>query len=69
MFFVVRGLSAAWGIGFTYIYGEHGEGFTTAAWVMLSLLLISLVIGTMGAPNTRGKSLEQITRERYKEKE
>ncbi len=69
MFFVVRGLSAAWGIGFTYIYGEHGEGFTTAAWVMLSLLLISLVIGTMGAPDTRGKSLEQITRERYKEKE
>ena len=65
MFFLVRGLSAAWGLGFVYIYGEQGEGFTRAAWVMLALLVISLVIGTAGAPDTRGKSLEQITRERY----
>ena len=65
MFFVVRGLSAAWGLGFVYIYGEQGEGFTVAACVMLALLLVSLVIGTVGAPSTRGKSLEQITRERY----
>lgn len=67
MFFIVRGLSAAWGLGFVYIYGEQGEGFTMAAWVMLSLLLVSLVIGTVGAPNTRGKTLEQITKERYKD--
>ncbi len=67
MFFIVRGLSAAWGLGFVYIYGEQGEGFTRAAWVMLALLAVSLVIGTVGAPNTRGKSLEQITRERYGE--
>ena len=67
MFFIVRGLSAAWGLGFVYIYGEQGEGFTRAAWVMLVLLVISLVIGTVGAPNTRGKSLEQITKERYGE--
>ena len=65
MFFIVRGLSAAWGLGFVYIYGEQGEGFTVAACVMLALLLVSLVIGTVGAPSTRGKSLEQITRERY----
>ena len=65
MFFLVRGLSAAWGLGFVYIYGEQGEGFTRAAWVMLALLVISLVIGTIGAPETRGKTLEQITRERY----
>lgn len=65
MFFIVRGLSAAWGLGFVYIYGEQGEGFTVAACVMLALLLVSLVIGTIGAPSTRGKSLEQITRERY----
>ena len=65
MFFMVRGLSAAWGLGFVYIYGEHGEGFTVAAIVMLVLLLISLIIGTVGAPDTRGKSLEEITRERY----
>ena len=67
MFFIVRGLSAAWGLGFVYIYGEQGEGFTRAAWVMLALLVVSLVIGTVGAPDTRGKSLEQITKERYGE--
>ena len=67
MFFVVRGLSAAWGLGFVYIYGEQGEGFTRAAWVMLALLVVSLVIGTIWAPETRGKTLEQITRERYGE--
>ena len=32
MFFIVRGLSAAWGLVFTFIYGENGEGFTLAAW-------------------------------------
>jgi len=67
MFFIVRGLSAAWGLGFVFIYGEQGEGFTRAAWVMLVLLVISLVIGTVGAPDTRGKTLEQITKERYGE--
>ena len=64
MFFVVRGLSAAWGLGFVYIYGEQGEGFSVAAYVMLALLLISLIIGTVGAPNTRGKSLDEISKER-----
>ncbi len=65
MFFIVRGLSAAWGLGFVYIYGENGEGFTRAAWVMLALLVVSLVIGTVWAPETRGKTLDEITRERY----
>lgn len=67
MFFVVRGLSAAWGLAFTYIYGENGEGFTVAAYCMIGLLLISLIVGVIGCPNTRGKSLEQITKERYGE--
>ena len=65
MFFIVRGLSAVWGLVFTYIYGENGEGFTLAAYCMVALLLTSLVIGLLGMPNTRGKSLEQITKERY----
>lgn len=65
MFFVVRGVSAAWGLCFVHIYGEHGEGFTRAAYVMVALLAVSLLIGTAFAPQTRGKSLEQITRERY----
>ena len=67
MFFIVRGLSAVWGIIFTYIYGENGEGFTVAAYCMIILLLISLVVGILGAPKTRGKSLQQITEERYGE--
>ena len=65
MFFIVRGLSAIWGLVFTYIYGENGEGFTIAAYCMIALLLISLIVGVIGAPNTRGKSLEEITKERY----
>lgn len=65
MFFIVRGLSAAWGLGFVYIYGENGEGFSMAAYIMIALLFTSLLIGTIGAPNTRGKTLEEITKERY----
>ena len=67
MFFIVRGLSALWGLVFTFIYGENGEGFTLAAYCMIALLVISLVVGLIGMPNTRGKSLEQITTERYGE--
>lgn len=67
MFFIVRGLSAVWGLVFTFIYGENGEGFTLAAYCMVVLLAISLVVGLLGMPNTRGKSLSQITRERYGE--
>lgn len=65
MFFVVRGLSAVWGMVFVYIYGKDGKGFTVAASIMLAFFVISLLIGTIWAPVTRGKSLEQITRERY----
>lgn len=65
MFFFVRGLSALWGLVFVYIYGEEGEGFTIAAVLMMSLLILSLVIGVVGAPSTKGKTLEEITRERY----
>ena len=65
MFFVVRGLSALWGLVFVYIYGEHGEGFTLAALIMMCFFIFSLLIGTIWTPQTRGKTLEQITRERY----
>ena len=67
MFFIVRGLSAVWGLVFTFIYGDNGEGFTIAAYCMVALLLLSLIVGLAGMPNTRGKSLEQITKERYGE--
>jgi inositol transporter-like SP family MFS transporter len=32
---------------------------------MVVLLVISLVVGLLGMPNTRGRSLDDITRERY----
>ena len=65
MFFIVRGLSAVWGLIFAYIYGDNGEGFTIAAYCMIILLLISLVVGFIGCPKTRGKTLAEITKERY----
>ncbi len=65
MFFIVRGVSAVWGLGFVYIYGENGEGFYRAAYIMIALLMASLLIGTIWTPKTRGKSLDQITKERY----
>lgn len=67
MFFVVRGLSAVWGLCFVYIYGEHGEGFYRASYIMIALLMVSLLVGTIWTPKTRGKTLEQITKERYGE--
>ena len=65
MFFAVRGIAAIWGLGFVHIYGSNGEGFNTAAYIMIGLLIIALIIGTIWAPKTRGKSLQQITKERY----
>lgn len=65
MFFLVRGIAAVWGLGFVNIYGENGEGFDTAAYIMVALLLVALVIGTIWTPQTRGKTLQQITDERY----
>lgn len=67
MFFVVRGVSAVWGLYFVNIYGENGEGFTLAGIMMMVLFIISLVVGIIWAPKTQGKTLEQITKERYGE--
>ena len=65
MFFIVRGASAIWGLVFVHIYGRNGEGFELAAYLMIGLLLVALIIGMIWTPQTRGKTLEQITKERY----
>lgn len=65
MFFIVRGVSAVWGLYFVHIYGKNGEGFTIAGYIMMAFFIISLIIGTVWAPKTQGKTLEQITKERY----
>ncbi len=65
MFFLVRGICALWGLCFVYIYGENGQGFQLAAYLMMGLLFISLVVGAIWAPKTQGKTLDEITKERY----
>ena len=67
MFFIVRAGAAVWGLVFVYIYGKNGEGFELAAYIMIGLLLFALIVGTIWAPKTRGKTLKQITIERYGE--
>jgi len=67
MFFAVRGIAAIWGLVFVNIYGENGEGFNTAAYLMIGLLIVALLIGTIWTPKTQGKTLQQITKERYGE--
>lgn len=63
MFFVVRASAGIWSIIFPTILSTMG--FKTAGLFMIGLLLISLVIGTIWTPQTRGKSLDEITEERY----
>lgn len=67
MFFAVRSIAAVWGLGFVNIYGKNGEGFYTAAYIMIGLLLVALIIGAIWTPKTQGKSLQQISKERYGE--
>lgn len=63
LFFLVRGSCGVWSIVFPIILSNLG--FTVAGSAMIGLLLISLVIGTIWTPRTQGKSLEEITFERY----
>jgi len=63
MFFLVRGSCGIWSIIFPIILANLG--FTVAGTVMIGLLIVSLIIGTAWTPQTRGKTLEQITQERY----
>ena len=63
MFFLVRGSCGVWSIIFPMILASLG--FTVAGTVMIGLLIVSLVIGTVWTPQTQGKTLEQITKERY----
>ncbi|MDR2148681.1 MAG: MFS transporter [Tannerella sp.] len=65
MFFIVRSGAAIWGFVFVHIYGTNGEGFFFAAYLMTGLLIVALIVGTIWTPKTRGKTLKQITEERY----
>jgi len=43
------------------------SGVPTVGLIMVGLLLVALLVGAIWAPNTQGKSLEQIEKERYGE--
>jgi len=63
MFFLVRGFTGVWSIVFPVVLDDLG--FTTAGILMIGSLVNALLIGVLWAPETRGKSLEEITAERY----
>ena len=63
LFFVARivvGLLSYW---FPTLLAEHGVPFV--GMIMIGALLVALLVGVIGAPDTRGKSLEQIEEDRY----
>ncbi|EMD5069221.1 MFS transporter [Listeria monocytogenes] len=63
MFFLVRGSTGVWSIVFPVILANLG--FTVAGTIMIGLLTVPLLIGVIWAPKTRGRSLDDITKERY----
>ena len=69
MFFLVRGALGIWSlVGVGAIMGDisaNPAGFFPAAVIMCAVLLISLVVGVVWCPKTQGKTLDQITEERY----
>ena len=66
-FFVARITVGIWTACVPVIMGKNGENFATAAAIMVGFALFSLAVGTIFAPNTAGKTLEEIEKERYGE--
>ncbi|VBB07187.1 sugar transport proteins signature 2 [Lucifera butyrica] len=62
-FFVARAIAAVWGFIVPLIM--NFLGFRTAAVMLVIFGFISWIIGAIWAPDDRGKTLEQITKERY----
>jgi len=44
---------------------ETPAGFVTAGIIMCGFLLVSLVVGVAWCPNAQGRTLDEITEERY----
>ncbi len=65
MYFIVRTGIAVWSFILPLLMDTLG--FTVAGIVMIAFLAIHMVIGIILAPETRGKTLQQIERERYGE--
>ncbi|MFD1319034.1 MFS transporter [Loigolactobacillus zhaoyuanensis] len=65
MFFVVRAFAGAYTIFVPTIMANLG--FSIGGYIMIAILIISLLVGITWTPKTRGKSLEEITKEQYGE--
>ncbi|EUJ35967.1 MFS transporter [Brochothrix campestris] len=63
MYFVVRSSVGIWSMIFPLMLSSLG--FKAAGVFMIIMLVISLIIGVIWTPNTQGKSLAAITKERY----
>lgn len=66
LFFVARILVGVLSYFFPVMLETQGVPFVGV--LMIGFLLASLLIGVIGAPDTRGKTLEQIEQERYGER-
>lgn len=63
MFFIARIGVGLWTVVMPTIITKLG--FSVAGAIMIGFLLVAALIGTLGAPNTQGKTLQEIERERY----
>ncbi|MFF3471991.1 MFS transporter, partial [Bacillus velezensis] len=63
MFFLVRISIGIWSLFVPVIMSQFGIGFM--AGILLICVTASMIIGLVFAPNTSGKSLEQIQEELY----
>ena len=62
-FFTARVVLGIWNVCFVAI--DATWGFTAAAAFMVGFTLLSMIVGVAFAPNTAGKTLAQIEKERY----
>lgn len=66
LFFIARILVGVLSFFFPTLLEARGVPFVGV--LMIAFLVVALVVGVLGAPDTRGKSLEQIELERYGER-
>src|SRR5699024_10843658 len=63
MYFIVRTGIAIWSFILPTLMATLG--FKVAGIVMITFLVIQLIIGLLLAPNTQGRTLKEIEKERY----
>ena len=66
IFFVVRLASGLISLIFPVILARPG-GLLIDGVILIGFLVVATAVGTIGAPRTQGKSLEEIEMERYGE--